>query len=249
MKYFNDIIILMKTLLFKELIPMNYTPLQIKTCYSLLQSLNNIESLVSYASSLGYNSLAITDSNNMFGVVEFYNTCKKYNIKPIIGLELDINTQKILLYAMNNNGYKNLVKLSTMITEHPLTKEDLINHKEDLILVIPYKYFNEEIYNIYSNHYIGYSSQEEKQKITEDKVFINDVSYLKENDYKYLDYAYMIKELKVLGEYPLNTHKGKQLPTKEELEELTDEQDINTTKKISNLCNVELTYQKGLLPV
>ena len=124
---------------------MTYTPLQVKTCYSLLQSLNNIESLVSYASSLGYNSLAITDSNNMFGVVEFYNTCKKYNIKPIIGLELDINTQKILLYAMNNNGYKNLVKLSTMITEHSITIEDLINYKEDLILVIPYKYFNQEM--------------------------------------------------------------------------------------------------------
>ena len=35
--------------------------------------------------------------------------------------------------------------------------------------------------------------------IKEDKVFINDVSYLKANDYKYLDYAYMIKELKVMN--------------------------------------------------
>ena len=74
---------------------MTYTLLQIKTCYSLLESLSKVESLVSYASSLGYNSLAITDSNNMFGVMEFYNTCKKYNIKPIIGLELDIDDKKI----------------------------------------------------------------------------------------------------------------------------------------------------------
>lgn len=228
---------------------MNYTPLQIKTCYSLLQSLNDIKKLVSYASSLGYKSLAITDSNNMFGVVEFYNECKKNNIKPIIGLELDIEDKKILLYAINNNGYKNLIKLSTLITEHPLTKEDLINHKEDLILVIPYKYFNEEIYNIFKKHYIGYSCPEERELIKEDKVFINDVSYLTKEDYKYLDYAYMIKELKVLGEYVLNTHKGKHLPTKEDLEILTNETDINTTKEIADLCNVELTFQKGLLPV
>ena len=99
---------------------MNYTPLQIKTCYSLLQSLNNIESLVSYASSLGYNSLAITDSNNMFGVMEFYNTSKKYNIKPIIGLELDIDDKKILLYAMNNIGYNNLLKVKDLFIVYPI---------------------------------------------------------------------------------------------------------------------------------
>lgn len=228
---------------------MNYTPLQIKTSYSLLQSLNGIKRLVSYASSLGYKSLAITDSNNMFGVMEFYNECKKNNIKPIIGIELSIEDKKILLYAINNNGYKNLIKLSTLISERPITKDDLTNYKEDVLLIIPYKYYDESIYNIYSNHYIGYSTIEERNKIKEDKVLINDVSYLYKEDYKYLDYAYMIKELKVLGEYELNTHKGQHLLTKEEIELLTTEEDINNTKLISNLCNVELTFTKGLLPI
>ena len=113
---------------------MNYTPLQVKTCYSILQSLNKISNLVSYAASLGYKALAITDNNNMFGVPEFYEECKKYNIKPIIGIELTIEDKKILLYAMNNHGYKNLIKLSTIISERPLTKDDLINFKESLIL-------------------------------------------------------------------------------------------------------------------
>ena len=108
---------------------MNYTPLQVKTSYSLLQSLNEIKKLVSYAASLGYKSLAITDSNNMFGVPEFYGECKKNNIKPIIGIELSFDNKKILLYAMNNNGYKNLIKLWTIISERDLTKEDLNIHK------------------------------------------------------------------------------------------------------------------------
>lgn len=228
---------------------MNYTPLQVKTCYSLLKSLNNIKQLVSYASNLGYKALAITDENNMFGVPEFYQECKNNNIKPIIGIELDIEDKKILLYAMNNQGYKNLVKLSTIITTTPITKKDLIAYKDNLLLIMPYKYFNQEIYDIYINHYIGYTTKEEAKAIKEDKVFINNVSYLYKNDYKYLDYAYMIKELKVLGEYELNTHQNQQLPTPEELTDLTTTQDIATTNHIANLCHVELTFTKGLLPI
>ena len=78
---------------------MNYTCLQVKTCYSILKSLNNIKKLVETAKKLGYTSLAITDENNMFGVPEFYQECKKNNINPIIGLSLDIEDKKILLYA------------------------------------------------------------------------------------------------------------------------------------------------------
>ena len=67
---------------------MDYVSLQVKTSYSILNSLNNIPSLIILAKEYGYNSLAITDHNNMFGVMEFYLECKKNNIKPIIGLEL-----------------------------------------------------------------------------------------------------------------------------------------------------------------
>lgn len=228
---------------------MNYTPLQVKTSYSLLESLNEIKKLVSYAASLGYKSLAITDVNNMFGVPEFYQECQKNNIKPIIGIELTIEDKKILLYAMNNQGYKNLIKLSTLVSERTLTKEDLENHATDVLLIMPYSNFDESIYQIYSNHYIGYSNKEQADKIKEDKILINDVSYLYKEDYKYLDYLYMIKELKVLGEYELGTHQGKHLLTKEDLQNLTTERDINTSKQIADLCTVELSFTKGLLPI
>ena len=94
---------------------MDYVALQVKTSYSILQSLNDIKKLVKKASVLGYKAIAITDYNNMFGVPEFYFECKKYNIKPIIGISITINEKIILLYAINNNGYQNLVKLSTII--------------------------------------------------------------------------------------------------------------------------------------
>ena len=114
---------------------MEYVALQVKTSYSILSSLNDIKKLVSHAKELGYTSLAITDTNNMFGVPEFYFECKKNNIKPIIGLELTIEDKRILLYAINNHGYKNLVKLSTIISTRKITIEDLNRYNNDLLLI------------------------------------------------------------------------------------------------------------------
>ncbi len=229
---------------------MDYVPLQVKTSYSILQSLNEITRLVTKAKTLGYKALAITDTNNMFGVPNFYEECKKNNIKPIIGIELTIENKCILLYAINNNGYKNLIKLSTLKSEKDIELEDLINYKEDVLLIIPFSNFDERIYNIYPKKYIGYTNVEEREKIKEkDKIFINDVSYSEKEDYKYLDYLYMIKDLKVLGEYCLGTHIGKHLLSQEEVEELSTISDIEKTKEIADQCTVELTYTKGLLPI
>ena len=229
---------------------MNYTALHVKTCFSILQSLNNIKNLVKKAKELGYQSLAITDTNNMFGVPEFYQECKKNNIKPIIGLELTIKEKNILLYAINNKGYKNLIKLSTIKSEKDITLDDLITYKNDLILILHISNYDEKIYNIYETKYIGYSSIEEKDKIKEkDKVLINNVSYLEKNDYKYLDYLYMIKELKTLGEYELGTHKQEHLLSESEVKSLSCKEDIENIKKIAKMCNVEIKYTEGLLPI
>ena len=109
---------------------MNYTPLQVKTSYSILSSLNNIQKLVQTAKEYGFQNLAITDENNMFGVMEFYLECKKNNIKPIIGIELTYNNTILLLYAKNIDGYHNLIKLATIKSDRELTLEDLFNYKD-----------------------------------------------------------------------------------------------------------------------
>ena len=208
---------------------MEYVALQVKTSYSILESLNHIPKLVTKAKELGYTSLAITDTNNMFGVMEFYLECKKNNIKPIIGIELKINDSKILLYAKNKDGYKNLIKLSTLISDKELVIDDLVKYKDNLILIMPISTYDDTIYNIYEDKFIGYSTKEEKEKINKPKVFINDVSYLEKEDYKYLDYLYMIKDGKVIGEYELNTHVGKYLMNQKEVERICDIEDIKNT--------------------
>src|SRR6476660_8543711 len=66
---------------------MPFTHLHVHTHYSLLDGACKIPDLVKRAKALGMDSLAITDHGCMFGVIEFFNECKKEGIKPILGLE------------------------------------------------------------------------------------------------------------------------------------------------------------------
>ena len=72
---------------------------------------------------------------------------------------------------------------------------------------MPYSSYNSEIISIYKEYFVGYSNIEERNNIKDKAVFVNDVSYLEKDDYKYLDYLIMIKEEKKLGEFELNTFK------------------------------------------
>ena len=75
---------------------------------------------------------------------------------------------------------------------------------------------------------------EERNNIKDKAVFVNDVSYLEKDDYKYLDYLIMIKERKEVSEFELNTFKGKYLFDKDEFELITDDVVRNNIKYISN---------------
>ena len=67
---------------------MKFTHLHVHTQYSLLDGSAKIKELVPRAKELGMDALAITDHGAMYGVIEFYKTCKANGIKPIIGCEV-----------------------------------------------------------------------------------------------------------------------------------------------------------------
>lgn len=227
---------------------MNYVALYIKTSYSMLSSLIKIEELVSRAKELGYKALAITDEGNMFGVMEFYNCCKKYDIKPIVGIEITYNGKKFLLYAKNIEGYKCLIKLSTIISDDKLSIDDVKKYSNDVILVMPIQLFDAEIYNIYKDKFVGYSDIKDRDKFKHNNyVYINETLYLNKDDYKYLDYLSMIKYQKVLGEYELNKDMGKYLMSPKELE--LDSNDIDNYNYIYNSCDISFVKESNLLPV
>ncbi len=107
---------------------MKFVHLHVHSHYSLLDGLAKIDDLVNRAKEDGAEALALTDHGVMYGVVEFYQKCKKAGIKPIIGVEaylapgsrLDKNTKSdeknyhLVLLAKNSEGYKNLIKLTSI---------------------------------------------------------------------------------------------------------------------------------------
>ncbi len=96
--------------------------------YSLLDGLSKVDGMVKLAKEYGMPAVALTDHGNMYGAIEFYITCKKHGIKPIIGYEAYVTTGSrhdkragidnkrfhLTLLAKNNVGYKNLIKLVTL---------------------------------------------------------------------------------------------------------------------------------------
>lgn len=107
---------------------MGFVHLHMHTEYSLLDGAIRINKLVENVKKSGMNAVAITDHGNMFGAVELYKECVAQGIKPIIGCEvyvaprsrfdkqgkIDTEPNHLILLAMNNTGYKNLVKLCSI---------------------------------------------------------------------------------------------------------------------------------------
>ncbi|HUC95559.1 MAG TPA: PHP domain-containing protein, partial [Candidatus Saccharimonadia bacterium] len=105
----------------------DYVHLHNHTEYSVLDGLTKIHQLIDYVNQLGMKSIAITDHGTMSGAIEFYKTAQAQNINPIIGIEAyvanrkhtdkdptkDKNRYHLILLAMNNKGYQNLMRLSS----------------------------------------------------------------------------------------------------------------------------------------
>ncbi len=95
------------------------------TSYSLLDGAARIDLLVGQAKKLGMTALGISDHGNLYGVPEFHTIAKRNGIQPIIGCEFYLcdspMTEKNdrvryhqILWAKNEVGYRNLIKMSSL---------------------------------------------------------------------------------------------------------------------------------------
>lgn len=224
-----------------------YAPLYIKTNNSLLESMIRIEELIDFAKLNNIKALTITD-NTMFGVMEFYKACIKSSIKPIIGLEIKLD-KKIILYAINNTGYKNLIKLSTISSERELELNDIKKYNSDLICILPFESIElyDTLKNIYKIIYKSYRTIEERKTILDDnKVYMNETLYITNSDKKYINYLYGIKD-GILVSNVRNDLKNNYI-LKEDVLSKHFPEDLNNIKRIVDMCNVEITYTPDLLP-
>ncbi len=106
---------------------MSFIHLHTHSHYSLLDGLPKIDELIARAKELDMPALALTDHGVLYGTIEFYQKAKEQGIKPIIGMEayiaqhgmqmkrpkIDVKPFHLVLLSKNEQGYKNLIKLTT----------------------------------------------------------------------------------------------------------------------------------------
>lgn len=125
-----------------QLKPSDYVHLHNHTHHSLLDGLTKVPDLVAHVKELGMEAVAMTDHGTLSGTIEFYKAAKAEGIKPIIGIETYVASRTIhdrdpakdkaryhlILLAMNNTGYENLMRLSTIANLEGVYYKPRIDH-------------------------------------------------------------------------------------------------------------------------
>ena len=229
-----------------------YIPLYNKSNYTLLSSLLKIDDIIKYAKDSNLQSIALTDTN-MYGVMEFIKKCKNNNIKPIIGLDILLNDFNVVVYAKDYEGYKSLIKLSTIQNERLVELDDLKKYNKSVISILPFKYMEKykDLSKIYNELYLGYANKKEEKEaliLTKNVVFFRESLYLNKNDVEILPYLYRIRDSKTISDeidYEVFDHELKI----NDVLELSDNTGLINSIKISDSCNLEFPKATNLLPI
>jgi len=114
---------------------------QIVTSADMLKSTIQLEQLTQKLKQHNARAAAITNSR-LYGLLPFWHALQAQQIKPVLGLtvnvQLESNTVGLVLYAKDNNGYENLLKISSSIETREITalpKRWLEAYKNGLIVV------------------------------------------------------------------------------------------------------------------
>jgi DNA polymerase III subunit alpha len=103
-----------------------YTPLQVHCHYTLQKSPSKPKDIAKRVKELDLAGCALTDIGNLCGSVQFVKAMKEVDKKPILGCEIHISngdstikdkdntTSSMLVLAKNNNGWKSLIKLTSL---------------------------------------------------------------------------------------------------------------------------------------
>lgn len=214
-----------------------YIPLKVTTDYTLLKSLIKVPNLISFLSEKNIDVCGICDEN-LYGVLEFYYACKKNNIKSIVGLDVKIDDLNVYLYAMNFDGYKNLLKIHTLKEKNELILDDLSVYKDSILCIVPFK--SKELFDklkFFNNLYISYNNSLERLNaltITSNVLYINDLKALKKDDVLFFAYLDKLRKEEV-GMYEQNYYFAPDI-------------DLGKIDEVISLLNLELEFNKKYIP-
>lgn len=131
---------------------MGTVSLQNLSSFTLLESPTKVKDLAENAKKKGYSALALTDVNITYGLVNFYKAAKETGIKPLLGMQLRINglidqanKYDLIVIAKDDQGYKNILRLSSAVNlltengekENVLELEELKKYLGHLVIITP----------------------------------------------------------------------------------------------------------------
>jgi len=133
--------------------------LHLRSCFSLLESTITIEKAIERAKLFNYNSLVISDLNTMHSYLKFNSLCKEANIQPIFALEIKYYIGDVFypcfLYAKNNLGFYELIKISSRINNGFKFTLEQLQEYNNLILVL----------SSIENHFLNFEEDEQKKEL------------------------------------------------------------------------------------
>jgi error-prone DNA polymerase len=240
-----------------------YIPLRVHSHYSFLDSTLSPSAIVKLAKQHGMSSVALIDTGNLHGAVEFALAAKQAGIKPIIGTEINLEGRPLLLYVESAKGYCNLNRLLSRHAEltaaddegtsvanqqrSPFRRQELYDCTEGLIAAAEdvrlVELFPQRFYNLVTR---------KEPPARHPSVACPDIRYATSTDRQKYDIVQSIRTLSLLQEnHPEKRRGGKfHFRTPAELTLATEEHPewLHHTHEIAERCTFEMPLGEPQFP-
>ena len=182
--------------------------LDTKTVYTFMDSLISIKKYVETAKNLGYQTLGIMDIDNLYGVYHFMETATEQGIQPLLGVEMTLDYAGLPLnlrfLALDSQGYRNLMKLSTLKMIGKSKWEEFQHLLEGIAAIVPV-FEGIEALDLGQEFYIGVFPDTPKQAFPHATLPLQTVRYFDTGDLETLQMLCAIREnssLREVGNLP-----------------------------------------------
>lgn len=182
--------------------------LDTKTVYTFMDSLISIKKYVETAKNLGYQTLGIMDIDNLYGAYHFMETATEQGIQPLLGIEMTLDYTgfplNLRFLALDSQGYRNLMKLSTLKMIGKSKWEEFQHLLEGIAIIVPV-FEGIETLDLGREFYIGVFPDTPKQAFSHATLPLQTVRYFDTGDLETLQMLCAIREnssLREVGNLP-----------------------------------------------
>ena len=253
---------------------------QIRTSADLLKSTIRMEELIPFLQSQKAIACAMVNTK-LYGLLPFWYSMKKNGIHPVVGLAIQVEftdevTLPLLIYAKDNEGYKNLLKISSSISireDEKIPWRWLVAYSKGCAAVIPTYHeqwfsdinggFAQQVAKAFQmNFYIGIARSagvpspieqrafQWSQSLNNQCIAIHECLFLNREDHFAYKVARAIETGVKLSEGIHNEHEHQYVPTASEWHQWYQDQSylLENTSRFLLSCQVDLTFDQHFMP-